>query len=191
MRLKSGLAVILALVVLAPFSARAMTAEPKSLEVNGFFTFDHNSVSVDDNSESATTFDFEPALGYFFNSHWEVLGKLIFDHSSFGDNTGTTNFGLTGDALYHFNSDGSIVPFVGAGLGVLTNGGDSNDQTDNTTIIVPELFAGIRLPFKQIVSVNFTGGYRHTSSPYGIDDASGNEFFLGAGFSFFFRGGIQ
>lgn len=191
MRLKSGCIAILALALVVPFSAHAMTATPKSIELNGFFTFDHNSVSVDNGGDgSATTFDFEPALGYFFNSQWEVLGKLVFDHESFGEGTGTTSFGLTGDALYHFKTSGSVVPFVGGGLGILTNGGDGNDNTDNTTIIAPELFAGVRLPFKEIVSVNFTGGYRHTSSPYGIDDASGNEFFLGAGFSFFFRGGI-
>jgi hypothetical protein len=110
--------------------------------------------------------------------------------AGFGDDNSDTHIGLTGDAFYHFNTDGNIVPFVGAGLGILTNGGDRNDANDNTSIIVPELLAGLRFPFKQIVSVNATAGYRHTTSYLGFDDTGGNEFFLGAGFSFFFRGGF-
>jgi hypothetical protein len=192
MRLGSGLVAIVACVLVVPFSARAMMAEPKSIEVNGFFTLSHTSVSSHGESVGSTTFDLEPALGYFFTSNWEVLGKLIIDHDSgFGDNSGETHFGLTGDAFYHFNSSGSVVPFVGAGLGVLSNGGDANNGHDNSSIIVPELLAGVRFPFKEVVSVNATAGYRHTTSYRGFSDTSGNEFFLGAGFSFFFRGGIK
>ncbi len=191
MRLKSGLIAIFALVLVLPFSAHAMMAEPKSIEVNGFFALNHTSVSFDGDSDGSTEFDLEPALGYFFNPNWELLGKLILDfNSGFGDNNGTSNVGLTADVFYHFNNDGNVVPFLGAGLGLLTHGGDGNDPNDNTSLIAPELFAGVRLPFKEIVSVNMMVGYRHTTSYLGYEDLSGNEFFLAAGFSFFFRGGF-
>jgi len=81
-----------------------------------------------------------------------------------------------------------VIPFAGLGLGFLSNGGEFND--DNSSIIVPELLVGVRWPFKNIVSFNFTGGYRHITDYRGTDE-DGDAFFLGAGFSVFLRGGAQ
>ena len=96
------------------------------------------------------------------------------------------NFGLKGSAYYHFNTTGTVIPFAGAGLGVLTNGGDSD--ADNSSVIVPEIVVGVRWPFKNIVSFNFTGGYRHQTNYLGTD-TGGHEVFLGAGFSVLLQGG--
>jgi len=193
MSLKARLISIFALALVMPLSAHAMLAEPRSLEVNGFFTFSHTSVSFDGGSEGSTLIDIEPALGYFFTPSWEVLGKLVLiNDSGFGDDSSESHIGLTADVFYHFATEGSMVPFVGAGLGILTNGGDVNDGPNegDTSLIAPELFAGVRFPFKEIVSINLTAGYRHTTSYLGFDDVSANEFFLMGGFSFFFRGGF-
>ena len=135
--------------------------------------------------------ELQAGVGYFFTSNWELLGNLIVDHTGFGgDFDGSiTDFGLVADILYHFNTSGSMIPFVGAGLGFVIHGGDVDDDEDDTTLIVPELLAGLRFPFREVVSLNVTGGYRHEEGPFGFEDASGNAFFLAFGFSFFLDGG--
>jgi Outer membrane protein beta-barrel domain len=182
---------VFALVLLSPLAARAAAVDTHAVELNGFFSFDHTSASIEtpagDIDIGRTIFDLEPGLGYFFNPNWELLGSLIIRHESEGGFS-TDNFGLKADALYHFNTTGTIIPFAGAGLGMLTNGGDSD--ADKTSVIVPELLVGVRWPFKSIVSFNFLGGYRHITNFRGSDE-SGDSFFLGAGFSVFLRGGAQ
>lgn len=183
---------VFALVLLTPLAARAASVEPGSLELNGFFSFQHISATWDrdpplpDVDLSTTIFDLEPGLGYFINSNWEVLGNLIFLHSTLSDFS-EDHFGLKGSVYYHFGTTGTIIPFAGAGIGLLTNGGDLDGDT---SVIIPELLLGVRWPFKQIVSFNFMGGYRHTTNYLGVD-AGGDEVFLGAGFSVFLKGGAQ
>jgi hypothetical protein len=183
---------IFILVLLTPLAARAAAVDPQSIELNGFFTFDHTSASIEtpggDFDIGRTIFDLEPGIGYFFNSNWELLGSLIINHESNGDLGDSDHFGIKADGLYHFNTTGSVIPFAGVGLGMLTNGGDNNG--DNTSIIVPELLVGVRWPFKNIVSFNFTGGYRHITNFRGSDEG-GDSFFLGVGFSVFLQGGAQ
>jgi hypothetical protein len=184
---------LFAFVLLTPLAARAAMVDPQSIELNGFFRFDHASSTIerdpplDDIDIGRTIFDLEPGIGYFFNSNWELLGSLMILHESQGD-LDDDHFGLKADGLYHFNTTGTVIPFAGVGLGFLTNGGELNG--DNTSIIVPELLVGVRWPFKNIVSFNFTGGYRHITNFRGSDE-SGDSFFLGAGFSVFLRGGAQ
>lgn len=185
---------VFAMVLLSPLAARAATIEPRSMELNGFFTFEHTSATYDvpgggTIDVGTSLFDLEPGYGYFFTSNWELLGNLIIQHQSFGD-TGLDNFGLKASGYYHFNTTGSVIPFAGVGLGFLTNGGDRAVNEDSASMIAPELVAGIRWPFKNIVSFNFLGGYRHITSYQGFDGAGGDQFFLGAGFSMFFKGGV-
>ena len=181
---------VFAIVLLTPLAARAASIEPGTVELNGFFSFSHVSATeerdepLDDIDRSTTLFDLEPGVGYFFNSNWELLGNFIFRHESFGE-FDEDHFGLKGSVYYHFNTTGSIIPFAGGGLGLLTNGGDLDGDT---SVIVPELLVGVRWPFQQIVSFNFTGGYRHWTNYRGFD-AGGDEVFLGAGFSVFLQGG--
>ena len=183
---------VFAFVVLTPLAARAAAIQPGSLELNGFFSFEHISATIerdpplDDIDLGTTIFDLEPGLGYFFNSNWEVLGNLIFQHSSVSEFS-EDHFGLKGSVWYHFSTTGTIIPFAGAGIGLLTNGGDLDGDT---SVIVPELLVGVRWPFKQIISFNFMGGYRHITNYLGVD-ASGDDVFLGAGFSVVLDGGAE
>jgi hypothetical protein len=198
-KLTRGWIPVFALVLLSPLAARAAAVDAHSVELNGFFTFQHTSATYDVPNDGSvdvgtTLFDLEPGLGYFFTPNWEVLGSLIFQHQSFGD-ASLDNYGLKASGYYHFNTSGTIIPFAGVGLGFLTNGGDrpviAGEEADNTTAIAPELIVGVRWPFKNIVSFNFSGGYRHLTNYQGFSDASGDQFFLGAGFSVFLQGGAQ
>jgi hypothetical protein len=188
------------LVLLSPLAARAASIAAGSIELDTRLSFDHNSVDIDDAlpplfeedlEYSVTRLEMNAGLGYFLNSRWEILGNLIVDHTGLGgDLDGSfTDFGLIGEVLYHFNTSGSVIPFVGAGLGLVVHGGDVGDDDDDTTIIVPEILGGLRWPFREVVSLNLTGGFRHEESPFGLEDASGNAFFFAFGFSFFLQGG--
>lgn len=191
-KLNRLLTTLFALVLLSPLAARAASIEAESIEFDTRFSFQHNSVSeetpVGDDDFGITVLDLRAGLGYFFNPNWEILGSLIVNH--FGiDDASITDFGIRGNVLYHFNTSGSIIPFVGAGVGMVVHGGDVGPADDETTVVVPELIVGLRWPFEEVVSLNTSAGYRHIESPFGIEDSSGDEFFLAFGFSFFLQGG--
>ena len=174
-------------VLLVPFGAGAASIRPQTLEVDARFSFQHTSLSVDGGGDFGyTVFDLNAGLGYFFNSRWELIGDLIIDHASIDDES-LTDFGLSARAQYHVAATGDVIPFAAAGLGFVGHGGDGPDETE---FIFPELIGGVRIPFKDIVSINCFAGYRHRSSALGFNDTSGNEFFLGAGFSVFLKGGV-
>jgi len=179
-------------VLLVPIGANAVSIQPRTVELDARFNFQHTGVSVDlpagDDNYGVTIFDLDAGVGYFVNSRVELLGALVVFHSSI-DNLDITNFGLKASGYYHFNASGNMIPYVGLGLGLLTHGGDS-DFTDQTEAIFPELSVGLRIPFEDIVSMNVAAGYRHRFSAFGIEDASGNDFFMGFGISFFLRGGV-
>lgn len=188
---------VFVLVLLTPLAARAASIEAESIELDTRFSFDHNSVEYENVFDEEveidfTTLELQAGLGYFFTSNWELIGNLLIEHFGIDTEAGdgsTTDFGLLVDALYHFNTSGSMIPFVGAGIGFVNHGGDVADDEDDTTLIVPELLVGLRWPFRDVVSLNLTGGFRHEESPFGLEDGSGNAFFLNFGFSFFLQGG--
>ncbi len=187
---------VVVLVLVSPLAARAASIEAESIELDTRFSYDHTSAEIDDTifgdlDYSITRLEMQAGIGYFFNSNWELLGNMVIDHTGLGgDFDGSfTDFGLLADALYHFNTSGSVIPFVGAGLGFVIHGGDVDDDEDDTTLILPELLVGLRFPFREVVSLNLTAGYRHEDGPFGFEDTSGDAFFFAFGFSYFLQGG--
>jgi hypothetical protein len=180
------------IVLLAPIGASAVSIQPRTLELDARFNFQHSSVSIDaptgDEDFGDTIFDLDTGVGYFINSRVEILGALVVHHESI-DNFDITSFGLKASGYYHFNASGNMIPYVGLGLGMITHGGDSV-VLDQTEAIFPELSIGLRIPFEDIVSMNVAAGYRHRFSAFGIEDASANDFFMGFGISFFLKGGV-
>jgi hypothetical protein len=191
-KLNRQLVGMLVMVLLVPMSTHAASIEAKSIELDMRFSFQNNSISVEtpfgDEDFGLTVLDVKAGAGYFFNPNWELAGYLLVNHTSIED-FGFTDLGLQANGYYHFNTSGSVIPFVGLGLGFVVHGGDVDDDEDNSTLIVPELVAGLRWPFRDVVALNLSGGYRHEESPLGLEDGSGDEFFLAFGFSFFLEGG--
>jgi hypothetical protein len=190
---------IFAGVLLIPCVLNAASIEPKSWELNGFVSYQHTSAQAAFFGETAdvsiSTLDFEPGAGFFLTSNWEILGTLIFEHQTVSglslgfpgidDETSSDEFGVKASAYYHFNTSGAVIPFVGVGFGVLGFGGDNNPDTEYT---LPEAVVGMRWPVRNVISLNFTGGYRRiTTFEDGRPDT--DQFFLGAGLSVFLRGG--
>lgn len=183
---------VVTMVLLTPLAARAASIEAKSLELDTRFSFQHNSVSIEtdfgDFDYGVTTLDVNLGAGYFFTPNWELLGGLLINHTAI-DDASVTDFGLKASGYYNFTTSGSVIPFVGLGLGFVMHNGDYDSDEDDTTLIAPEIVGGVRWPFRDVVSLNLSGGYRHEDSPYGFQDGSGDEFFLAFGFSYFLQGG--
>jgi hypothetical protein len=185
-------------VLLSPLAARAASIEAQTIELDTRFSYQHTSVSVDlpfgdEEDYGVTLFDLRLGAGYFFTPNWELGGALIVDHTGI-DEFGVTDFGFQANGYYNFTTSGSVIPFVGLGLGFVFHNGDLTGDEDDTTMIVPELVGGLRWLFRDVVSLNATAGYRHLESPeviFGSVDGTGDEFFLAFGFSFFLQGGGQ
>jgi hypothetical protein len=179
-----------ALLIIVPSLARSASIQPRSLELDARFAFQHAGISVDtaagDEDFGYTVFDLNGGVGYFIDSRFEIIGGLIVNHTSL-DDIDDTAFGLSASGYYHFTVTGSVIPFAGLGLGFIAHGGDGPDETE---FVFPEITGGVRLPFEDVVSMNFFAGYRHRFSAFGIEDAGSNDFFLGFGFSVFLQGGV-
>jgi len=176
----------------ASLPASAASIRERTLDLDARFAFEHTSVSIDlptggEEEYGATTFYLNAGLGYFVTSRVEIIGDLLVDHSSV-DEFDVTGFGLGARGQYHFPTEGGVIPFVGLGLGFVTHGGDLDN--DETEFFFPEISGGVRVPFEDVVAMNFSVGYRHRFSAYGIEEASGNEIFLGFGISVFLQGGV-
>ena len=188
MRAKHILSTTAVVLALGATSAFATSVAEQSVEVDGSFTFQHTSVDIDNFGDyGVTVFNVNALLGYFFNPQMELLGGLLIDHQSI-DDFSTTGLGLKVAGRYHFAVTGNVLPYAGLGLAVVSHGGDGDN--DDAEFVFPEIAGGIRFPFKDVASVNVEVGYRHSSNPFGIDDSSGDEFYIGAGFSLFLRGGF-
>jgi hypothetical protein len=182
---------VLFLATVVPSAARATSIREGTLELDARFSFQHSSVTLDlpaggDDDYGYTVFDLNGGVGYFLSSRIEVAGYLVIESSSV-DNVDDSAFGLLGRGTYHFNASGNLIPFAGVGVGFLNHGGDFGDEAE---FIFPELVGGVRVPFEDVVSMNFSAGYRHRFSAYGFEDAGANEIFMGFGFSVFFEGGV-
>jgi len=168
--------------------ALATSVTEQSVEIDGSFTFQHTSIDIDDFGDfGVTVFNVNALLGYFFNPRVELLGGLLIENESF-DDFNTSALGLKVVGRYHFPVTGNVLPYAGLGMGFISHGGDGDN--DEFEFLFPEIAGGIRFPFREVASVNVEVGYRHSSNPAGIDDSSGNEFYIGAGFSLFLRGGF-
>ena len=151
------------LMLFAAGAVSARSIEAKSVEVDGSLLFQHTSISVDapgSPSYGVTMFDLNGLVGYFLDPRIEVLGGLTIDHTSdFYGNGSTTGIGITGGGRYHFPTTGDIIPYAGASLSFMSHSGGLD-----TEFIFPELTVGVRVPFRNVASINGYAGYG-TGSP--------------------------
>jgi len=130
-----------------------------SVEFSPKVSFSHSNMKREGygNLDTFTELDLNPTLGFCVTEHWEVTGGMLVRHSQANDMK-ETNLGATAGAIYNFSPKGSIIPFVGAGFGVLFNGGFA---FDNTAVLAPDLTGGVRVLVGNAASVNMSLGYRH------------------------------
>ncbi len=167
--------------------ATAAKIESGSVEFISDFAFQHANISDETgDNEGLTTADLSAGVGVFASSLFEIVGDLQLNHVSVGD-ASETSFGVTGGVLLNFATSSEEIPFVGARVGVLTHGGDT--PFDATEGILPELVVGLRIPTRDVVSLNIFAGYRHVTNPLGVDEFTSNDIFIGFGVNVFLKGG--
>ncbi len=104
-------------------------------EVGGSFLFSFE--------EGRGTVLLQPRIGFFLDRGVELEGQLLLSHESNAQST--TRVGLLGDAQYHFEIQGPIVPFVLGGLGFEMES-RSDHVSGSDTYLILNLGGGIK-PF--------------------------------------------
>ena len=186
MRASRALCVTMAIVVcLCHVSAVAGPISQGSREYYGGFSFARFSYSYEDHDlGSQTVLTVAPGLGYFVTDSFEFKTDLVFSFIGY-DNGGSESMHTIGAdllALWHFPSEGNVVPFIGAGAG-LGVAGDSDGGEYDPMFAVPEISAGMKIFITETACLTLEARYRHEINGLYHEDISGNTFGLVAGFS--------
>jgi hypothetical protein len=154
-------ALLAAVAVLAPEPAAANQVSAGSVELTPKIAFTHSNMKREGygNIDNTTQFDFTPTIGFCLSDHYEVTGGAIVRHFQSGG-TNNTNVGVTTGLIYNFNPKGSLIPYAGAGFGVLFEEGFT---FDNTAVLAPDLQVGLRALVGNSASVNMGVGFQHES----------------------------
>jgi len=158
-RIRVALALIAAasFAVPAPVSANQVSAGGVELTPKVSFTHSNMKREGYGNIDNTTQFDFAPTIGFCLSDHYEVTGGAIVRHFQSGG-TNNTNVGITTGLIYNFSPKGSLIPYVGAGFGVLFEEGFT---FDNTAVLAPDLQVGLRALVGNSASVNMGLGFQH------------------------------
>jgi len=152
------------------------------LEPNAQFLSQSFSFSGESGSTTVTTLSMLATLGWFMNDQFELVGSPVVTYQSFESVNGTS-FGLLAGARFNFKSQGNIIPFVGAAVGLEKFSGDLYGT--DVAFTAPRVEAGMRFMMGGVASVNFAGIYQHETTAQGIKDLSSNDFALSVGVSVF------
>ena len=152
---------LLAASFLVPGEAPANQIAAGTVELTPTVSFSHSNLKREGygNVDTFTQLDFTPAVGVCVTDHWEVTGAALVRHSSSNGNS-DTGLGAKAGVLYNFSRHGGVIPFAGAGFGVLFNSGFTFDDTG---VLFPDLTGGVRVLVGSSASVNLSLGYQHES----------------------------
>jgi hypothetical protein len=151
---------LLAAVCLAPATpAPASQVAAGSVELSPKVSFTHSNLKREGygNIDNTTEFDFTPTIGFCLSDRYEVTGGAIVRHFQSGG-TNDTDVGVQTGLIYNFRPKGSLIPYAGAGFGVLFQEGFT---FDNTAVIAPVLQGGLRALVGNAASVNMGIAYQH------------------------------
>ncbi|MDY6943249.1 MAG: outer membrane beta-barrel protein [Pseudomonadota bacterium] len=195
---------IIAGIAVASFAAApaAMAIEGPYVSAKGIVSFADDSdwtflsgfgpVPVDGTVESDydTGYGVALAIGRGTASGFRVEGEVIYQTSDIDDgrlgaveldtlNGDVSQWGFMGNAYYDFNTGGSVMPYIGAGIGGVqlsadVNLGDIDIIDDDATVFAYQLTAG--LGFELSPNVMLTAAYRYqaTEDTEFTDEAGGD-----------------
>lgn len=161
------------------------------IELGGNFGFSSSSFSYKGESEGTiTAFSFSPRIGFFVINKFEIEPQIQFVSVSMkpeaGETETETDFGGILSLSYNFESGSNLVPFVFAGIGMQTH--SITDVEDlKTTMIAPELGAGLKAFFSEKGALRAEVYYNHMTNAGGYEDESANTFGLRVGLSVFLK----
>jgi hypothetical protein len=173
------LALPVVLTTALPGRAPAVQLAPGSIELSPKVAFSHYNVKREGygNVDTFTELDFTPTVGFCLTDRYEVTGGAIVRHFANGSERDTA-FGALAGLTYNFARQGDLVPFAGVGFGVLSYQGFT---FDDTTVLAPDLTAGVRVLIGDSGSLNVNLGYQRESDNH----VSMNRLVAGVGLSLF------
>lgn len=143
---------------------------------------------------TATSFQLMPRLGYFFTPNISaeatllvLYGKSKIEQGDDESEYSTTNIGLLATGQYHFVSEGNMVPYVFAGVGMSTNSydtgteGDNPEGTEETSLILPAAGAGVKMFMGDHLAIRAEARVMLISNQNGIEDRNGMDISLNVG----------
>jgi hypothetical protein len=158
-RLPAALALLVVVSIAVPAPAVANQVSAGSVELSPKVSFTHSNLKREGygNIDNTTEFNFTPTIGFCLSDHYEVTGGAIVRHFQSGG-TNDTNVGVVTGLTYNFNPRGSLIPYAGAGFGVLFEEGFT---FNDTAVLAPDLQVGLRALVGNSASVNMGLGFQH------------------------------
>lgn len=197
--MKKVVSILLAVFVLALFSsafAQEKTAKGQ-IEIGGTISAYTWSESYDGTKVlSGTEFMVYPSVGYFVIPKLELEPKLLVNYSSEkpkgGKTSSTTNLGGIFNVAYHFEGaiKGNAIPFVFAGIGILSNSAKSDGETVKdlkTTMILPDAGVGLKYFITEKGVIRAELYYQRLDKAYGVDKLVETNIGLRAGITLFLK----
>jgi len=186
MRASRALCLTVAIVFfLCHASAVAGPVSQGSKEFYGGLSFARFSYSYEDNDlGSQTILTVSPGYGYFVTDNVEFRTNLAFTFIGFGngDSQSMNTIGADLLGLWHFPSEGNVVPFMGAGAG-FSIASDSEGGDYDPLYAVPAVSAGLKIFLTETACLTVEAQYRYELNGLYAEDVTGNVFGLVAGFS--------
>jgi hypothetical protein len=198
-QMKKVAVIMLAVFVLAAFTtafAQERTAKGQ-IELGGTVAFYMYSDKYDgDKVESGSEINIYPSVGYFIIPKLELEPKLIVYSSSWkyegGKTNSSSNIGGIFNVAYHFEGavKGNAIPFVFAGIGMLSNSYKDDGETRKdvkTTMILPDAGVGIKYFITERGTIRAEVYYQRLDKAYGYDKLVETNIGLRAGISLFLK----
>lgn len=199
--MKKVVAILLAVFVLATFStvlaAEAEKTAKGKVEIGGTVSAYFWSESYDgDKVYSGTEFMVYPSVGFFVIPKLELEPKLLVNFYSEkpegGKTSSNTNLGGIFNVAYHFEGamQGNAVPFVFAGIGILSNSAKSDGESVKdlkTTMILPDAGVGIKYFITERGTIRAEIYYQRLDKAYGVDKLVETNIGLRAGLTLFVK----
>ena len=100
-----------------------------AIELTPNVSFNHSSTKREGygNVDTFTRFDFTPTVGFCLTDRFEATSGVTLRHVRDNDNH-QTGLGFTAGLLYNFPSQGTMIPFAGAGFGAVFNDGFRSEE---------------------------------------------------------------
>jgi hypothetical protein len=205
-KMKKVAAILLAVFVLVSFStvfaAEAEKTAKGQIEIGGMLSAYMWSESYSGDDEFYTEYKgtdvmLYPSVGYFVIPKLEIEPKLLVNFSSYkpkkdGKTSSMTNLGGILNVAYHFEGamDSKVIPFVFAGVGILSNSAKDYGETVKdlkTTLIAPDAGVGIKYFITERGTIRVEGYIQRLDKAEGIDKLVETDFGLRGGITLFLK----
>ena len=179
-----------AAILIACGAAHAAPTDQGGMELSGALSWGTASYSYEDEDVlSVTILELAPGFGYFAADgvEFKVTLPLTFnslDSDYYRSDYSETTVGVHLAGLYHLGDSETLVPFLGAGVG-MSSMSDSADGDYETLFTLPSVHAGLRAFFSESACLTAELVYHRQNNGMYAEDVTANAFGIEAGLSIF------